>query len=187
MKRNSKAAVIALVLVGMLSVSLAALAFSGVPSQGIGYVTIHEVTKNGANLRAEPSADADMVGYVPMKTSYVCLSQASNGWCEILLPAGTTGYVSGKLVDFSPYNGYVQTYSYPVGTVTVNDTVYTYASTSFDSDMMGKIFPGNSYPCVDAGILGEWYCISVDHGDNGEWLVYVHNNDVNYYQDKGNG
>lgn len=186
MKKITKAAILALVLVGMLSMSLPAMAYSGTQSPVIGYVTIHEVTKNGANLRAEPNADAQMVGYVPMKTSYVCLSKASNGWCEILLPSGATGYVSGKLVDFYAYNGYVQIYSYPIGTVTVNDTVYTYASTSFESDMMGKIFPGNAYPCVDAGIMGEWYCILVDHGDKGEWLVYVHNNDVNY-QDNGNG
>lgn len=186
MKRDIKAALIGFVLVSILCMPLSTMAASGSWALGIGYVTIHEVTKNGANLRAEPNADADMVGYVPMRTSYACLSKADNGWYEIRLPSGTTGYVSGKLADFYAYDGYMQTYSDPVGTVTVNDTVYTYASTSFDSDMMGKIFPGTSYPCVDAGIMGEWYCISVDHGENGEWLVYVHNNDVNY-QDDGNG
>lgn len=187
MKRNMTAALLALMLVSMLCMPLSAIAASSAWGQGIGYVTIHEVTKNGANLRAQPSADAAMVGYVPMRTSYICLSRASNGWCEILLPAGTIGYVSGKLVDFHAYNGYMQTYSTPIGTVTVNDTVHTYASTSFASDKMGKIFPGKSYPCVDAAILGEWYCISVDHGDKGEWLVYVHVNDVNFYADGGNG
>ncbi len=169
MKKRTKAALLGFALVGILCMSLPAMASSTFPvpytsASGIGYVTIHEVTKNGANLRAEPNADTDMVGYVPMKTSYICLSRADNGWCEILLPSGTTGDVSGKLVDFFPYDGYVPTYSTPIGTVTVNDTVYTYASTSFDSDMMGKIFPGKSYPCVDASIMGEWFCISVDHG-----------------------
>ena len=187
MKRKKIAALLCVALAGILCLSLSAVASSGyAPALGIGYVTIHEVTKNGANLRAEPYAEADMVGYVPMRTSYLCLSRASNGWCEILLPSGATGYVSGKLVDFYPYNGYVQTYSDPIGFVTVNDTVHTYASTSFNSDTMGKIFPGKSYLCVDAGIMGEWYCIAVDHGENGEWLVYVHNNDVNY-QSIGNG
>lgn len=177
---------IAFVIASLLCTPLSVLATWGAVSPGIGYVTIHEVTKNGANVRAEPNADAAMVGYVPMKTSYICLSRAANGWYEILLPSGLSGYISGKLADFYPNNSYMQTYSYPIGTVTVNDTVRTYASTSFDSDKMLNIFPGKSYPCVDAGIDGQWYCISVNHAEKGEWLVYVHNNDVNF-EDNGVG
>jgi len=139
----------------------------------IGTVTIHEVTKNGANIREAPDANAPMVGYVPMGTTYLCLSTASNGWREILLPTGARGYVSGKLVDFSKNLINVRTYSIPIGTVSITaKSLRTYATTSFESDFMGNVFPGKSYPCVD--IVGGWYCISVNHEEgNGDWLVYV--------------
>ena len=58
--------------------------------QSIGTVTIHEVTKNGANVRETPDADAPMAGFVPMGATYFCLSTASNGWREILPPTVST-------------------------------------------------------------------------------------------------
>ena len=146
--------------------------------QAIGTVTIQEVTKNGANVRESPDANAPMAGFVPMGTTYLCLSTASNGWREILLPTGISGYVSGKLVDFSA-DVNVYTYSIPIGTVSVGaEKLRTYAAPSSGSDFMGNIFPGNAYPCVD--ILGGWYCIAVDHGENGDWVVYVHQDSVQF-------
>lgn len=148
--------------------------------QCIGTVTIHEVTKNGANVRETPDADAAMVGYVPMGTTYLCLSKASNGWREILLPTGVSGYVSGKLVDFSTNLINVRTYSIPIGTVSVKTkSQRTYAAPAFDSDFMGNAFPGKSYPCVD--IVGDWYCISVNHNEGyGDWVVYVYKDGVQF-------
>lgn len=147
--------------------------------QSIGTVTIHEVTKNGANVRETPDANAPMVGFVPMCTTYLCLSTASNGWREILLPTGTSGYVSGKLVDFSTNLINVWTYSIPIGTVSVHSSNRrTYAAPSFDSDFMGSVFPGNTYPCVD--IMDDWYCIAVNHGENGDWVVYVYRDGVQF-------
>lgn len=145
--------------------------------QAVGTVTIHQVTKNGANIREYPNADSQMVGYVPMGTTYLCLSTAPNGWREILLPTGYTGYVSGKLVDFSTNLINVRTYSIPIGTVSVTQTSRrTYAAPTSSSDFMGSISPGNVYPCVD--IVGDWYCIAVNHGDKGDWVVYVHQDGV---------
>jgi len=146
----------------------------------IGTVTIHEVTKNGANVRVSPDADAPMAGYVPMCTTYLCLSTASNGWREILLPTGASGYISGKLVDFSPNLINVRTYSIPIGTVSVSSkSQRTYAAPSFDSDFMGNVFPGRQYPCVD--IVGDWYCIAVNHDEgNGDWVVYVHQDGIKF-------
>lgn len=147
-------------------------------TQGIGMVTIHQVTKNGANVREAPDANAPMVGYVPMGTTYLCLSTASNGWREILLPTGVQGYVSGKLVDFST-NLNSRTYSDPIGMVSVrSDSLRTYAAPTFGSDFMGNIFRGNSYLCVD--IVDDWYCIAVNHGANGDWVVYVYRDDIQF-------
>jgi len=148
--------------------------------QSIGTVTIHEVAKNGANVRETPDANAAMVGYVPMGTTYLCLSTASNGWREILLPTGASGYVSGKLVDFSPNLINVRTYSIPIGTVSINTkSQRTYAAPSFDTDFMGNVFPGKKYPCVD--IVGAWYCIAVNHNEgNGDWVVYVHQDGIKF-------
>lgn len=146
--------------------------------QSVGTATIHEVTKNGANVRLTPDANAPMVGYVPMGTTYLCLSTAANGWREILLPTGVSGYVSGKLVDFSANLVNVRTYSIPIGTVSVSSEQRTYAAPSFDSDFMGRIFKGNTYPCVD--IVGNWYCIAVNHGDNGDWVVYVNQDGIRF-------
>lgn len=140
---------------------------------GIGVVTIHETLKNGVNVRVEPDQNTEMIGYVPMFTSYICLSVASNGWKEILLPTGVTGFVSGKLVDYTPNEpgfGGRPTYSVAIGTVQPrSEKVRTYASTSFDSDFMGSISAGVSYPCVDININGGWCCLAT----TGSWLVYV--------------
>lgn len=147
--------------------------------QSIGTVTIHEVTKNGANVREYPDANASMAGFVPMGTTYLCLSTAQNGWREILLPTGASGYVSGKLVDFSPNLTNVRTYSIPIGTVSVHSAnLRTYAAPTSASDFMGNIFKGNTYPCVD--IVGDWYCIAVDHGEDGDWVVYVYNDGIQF-------
>lgn len=147
--------------------------------QSIGTVTIHEVTKNGANVREFADANAAMVGYVPMGTTYLCLSTASNGWREILLPTGTSGYVSGKMVDYSANLVNVRTYSIPIGTVSIKTkSVRTYAAPSFNSDFMGSVFSGNTYACVD--IVGDWYCIAVNHGDKGDWVVYIYKDNVQF-------
>ena len=144
-----------------------------------GTVTIHEVTKNGANVRETPDANAPMAGFVPMGTTYLCLSTASNGWREILLPTGVSGYVSGKLVDYSINLINVRTYSIPIGTVSVySASRRTYAAPSFDSDFMGSISPGRIYPCVD--IIGDWYCVAVNHGENGDWVVYVYQDGIQF-------
>jgi len=147
-----------------------------IPAQGI--VTIHEVTKNGANVRETPDANAPMAGFVPMQTTYLCLSTASNGWRKILLPTGATGYVSGKLCDFYPVIPDVAIYSIPIGTVSVSSSRRTYAAPSSASDFMGSVSQGNVYPCVD--ILDDWYCIAVNHGKNGDWVVYVHRDGVRF-------
>ena len=144
---------------------------------GIGIVMIHQVSKNGANLRAVPDPGAAMVGYVPMLTWYVCLSVAENGWKEILLPTGTKGFVSGKLVDYYPHSNSQfsrPTYSAAIGTVTPNTTsVITRAATDHDSDKMGSIKSGTSYLCVAVNLDG-WCCIATPMGpEKGDWLVYV--------------
>ena len=149
------------------------------PAAAIGVVTVHQVTKNGANVRVQPDEYSAMAGFIPMNTSYLCYSMAANGWREILLPTGARGFVSGKLVDFSANIGTARTYSSPIGTVkTTADSSRTYAAPSFSADFMGSIFRGNTYQCVD--IIGDWYCIANPIKDKGDWVVYIHKDNVQY-------
>lgn len=48
------------------------------------------------NVRAKPNADSARVGSAKAGEIYPCLSIASNGWYEIELPNGKTGYISPK-------------------------------------------------------------------------------------------
>ncbi|GHU74439.1 hypothetical protein AGMMS49992_15880 [Clostridia bacterium] len=151
-----------------------------IPVEAIGTVTILMVTKNGANIREKPDAGATQVGYVPMYTSYLALSKASNGWYEILLATGVRGYVSGKLVDFSSSTS-SKNYSSFIGNVTANSAkVRTYAAPTFDSDFMGSIVSGRSYVCVDINVAGEWYAIVTHQSNSGDWVVYVHKDSASF-------
>ena len=56
--------------------------------------------RNGGslNVRVKPDQNSILVGTAEGGRTYDCLSVADNGWYEIVLPNGMTGFISGKRV-----------------------------------------------------------------------------------------
>jgi hypothetical protein len=63
----------------------------------LGTVTVS--AKNSANVREDSSADSELVYIARHGQSYRVLSIAENGWFEIQLPDGKTGFISPQLVE----------------------------------------------------------------------------------------
>ena len=55
-------------------------------------------SSGSVNVRAEPNKDAKKVGIAQAGGNYPLVSSAENGWLEIRLEDGETGYISPKMV-----------------------------------------------------------------------------------------
>ena len=66
----------------------------------IGTATVSHTT--GVNVRQGPSVDYSRIAVVQPGESYPVLSVAHTGWYEIELKDGQAGYISNRMVSFSP-------------------------------------------------------------------------------------
>lgn len=71
----------------------------GIPDP-IGMVVVTNSTR--ANLRQEGSADSKQVGSVMPGETYECIGIAESGWYQILFDERKAGYISPKMVSFTP-------------------------------------------------------------------------------------
>ena len=69
-------------------------------TQGGRSVIMKVKIRNGGslNVRMQPDQNSILVGTAEGGKTYDCLSVADNGWYEIVLPNGMTGFISGKRV-----------------------------------------------------------------------------------------
>ena len=66
------------------------------------YIGFAKVTASGsANVRKAGNGESEVVGAVIEGSSYKVLSIDENGWYELLLSDGATGFISPKLVKFT--------------------------------------------------------------------------------------
>ena len=61
--------------------------------------TVEITSTKTANVRAKPNTDSAVVGRVNPGDVYTYTAVADNGWVKIILPDGTEGYISGKMVE----------------------------------------------------------------------------------------
>jgi len=54
-----------------------------------------------ANLRANPSMKAAIIGKADPGNVYVVVAIPSNGWYQIMLPNGTTAFIAAGMVSFT--------------------------------------------------------------------------------------
>ncbi|HHT15441.1 MAG: SH3 domain-containing protein [Christensenellales bacterium] len=59
--------------------------------------------KSAVNVRQGPSTDYPRIAVVQPDESYPVLSVAQTGWYEIELPDERVGYISNRMVEFSPF------------------------------------------------------------------------------------
>lgn len=133
----------------------------------IGTVTI--ANSESTKVRAQSSADSEQISLVHPGEHYDCAGVAENGWYEILLPDGNTGFVSNRLAVLREGEQSKWTFSYPVGTVEIPEgtSVRARSGGSNDYAYLGDL-PSGTYPCVGVALSG-WYAIWMPKG----WIGYI--------------
>lgn len=66
---------------------------------GIGTVLVTHIRQ--ANLRAEPSMKAAIIGKADPGNVYEVVGIPANGWYQIMLPNGSTAYIAAGMVSFT--------------------------------------------------------------------------------------
>lgn len=92
-----------------LSALLAVMLLAGVvavSADGTAVIGTLVITNpNNVNVRSGGGTSYGIVGLAAPGDIYQVISRTSNGWYEIVLDNGTTGFVSGNLVQFTPGAG----------------------------------------------------------------------------------